>query len=83
MSTTRGTVVCNRPGRWQFRISRILPSSACDLIACCDTEEVAMDTICENFPWITDRDASLAIEEAAVEGTKIIGPLSIVLGKVA
>lgn len=79
----RGTAVCGRPGLWTFAISRIMPWGECRPIGAPDRETVAADLICEHFPTIADRDASLLVEQAAETGSVIRGDLSIVLAKVA
>jgi hypothetical protein len=74
-----GMTVCGRDGLWVFRISRVLPSSACNLLGRRETEAEATDLMLAECDWLADRDASLAVERAAEMGTARVGPFIITL----
>jgi len=59
---------------------RVLPNSLLEPLGKRDSETGAADLICQSTDWIADRDASLAVEQAAVNGTKRIGDVLITSG---
>ena len=71
--------VCGRSGTWTFAMWRVLPNSLLEPLGKRDSETGAADLICQSTDWIADRDASLAVEQAAVNGTKRIGDVLITL----
>lgn len=82
-SKQRGSIVVDRPGRWSWQVSRIRGAARVDLLGTGDSESEAVALIEKHFESITDRDASLLVEQAALQGTVLAGNLCLVLAKVA